>query len=274
MWTGKPSPAGRNTGNGFSRLCWANWPVTESPRPSVVQPVPAPSLSLVQFRAALALLWGKSWAKPWGPPGKGLSTGWRCCRAEGAPRGPKPSSQQGPGVRQVLGDFSRGEIDAAPPGKRSPLPAAKPLEQPLPTPSLTCTIQASHSSIPQRREEEGQLKAPGWCGLCHLTSTDSSGHSGDPNVPVVLLSLRVCVPAPCGLFPASVGNSQGCRQREATADFCVFPSHQLWWCLLNRLNLDPSPKINSWNCWEEEKGFWGALLRKQVGVFYAEGGEA
>lgn len=108
MWTGKPSPAGRNTGNGFSRLCWANWPVTESPRPSVVQPVPAPSLSLVQFRAALALLWGKSWAKPWGPPGKGLSTGWRCCRAEGAPRGPKPSSQQGPGVRQVLGDFSRG----------------------------------------------------------------------------------------------------------------------------------------------------------------------
>lgn len=115
-----------------------------------------------------------------------------------------------------------------------------------PQPHLHCPSIPLSIPILQRREEEGQLEAPGWRGLCHLTSADSSGHHSDPNVSVVLLSLCVCVPAPCRLLPASsVGNSQACRQREAAADFCVFPSHRLWCCLLHRLNLDPSPKISS-----------------------------
>lgn len=136
---------------------------------------------------------------------------------------------------------------------QQPNPWSSPCQPPA-SPALSkhpteYSTPASHPSIPQRREEEGQLEAPGWCGLCHLTSADSSSHPGDPNVSVVLLSLPVCVPAPWGLFPASsVGNSQGCRQRETAADFCVFPSHRLWWCLLNRSNLDPSPKISSWSC--------------------------
>lgn len=56
--------------------------------------------------------WGKSWTKPWGPPGKVLSTEWGCCRAEGAPRGPEPSTGSCHG--QVPGGFSRGETDSAP----------------------------------------------------------------------------------------------------------------------------------------------------------------
>lgn len=112
-----------------------------------------------------ALPWGKSWIKPWGPPGKGLSTGWGCCRAGGAPRGSEPSSQHGALVRGRYQGDSAGDRwtqlpQASALSSQQPNPWSSP-QPPLHYSRTPLSIPPQHPAEipPQHPAEEGAGRA-------------------------------------------------------------------------------------------------------------------